>query len=168
MTDSFVTAWTIARQAPLSMGFSRQEYRSGLPFTSPGNLPSPGIKPRPLTSPALAGRLLTTEPPRRPCIPASTGCPCTGRKTHAASPPVLWLARDQLWPRGWGQPAVHTRAAYISQISFRKCAYISTFSKFWKTRSRCWIFSNSFSNSLDVLFFFFFLFRLITWWINLI
>ena len=45
-----VTLWTVARQAPLSMGFSRQEYWSGLPFPSPGDLPNPGIEPR---SPAL-------------------------------------------------------------------------------------------------------------------
>ena len=45
VSDSFVTLWTIAHQAPLSMGFSRQEYWSGLPFSSPGNLPNPGIKP---------------------------------------------------------------------------------------------------------------------------
>ena len=40
-----VTAWTVAHQAPLSMGFSRQEYWSGLPFPSPGDLPDPGIEP---------------------------------------------------------------------------------------------------------------------------
>ena len=53
----------IACQAPLSMGFSRQEYWSGLPFPSPGDLPNPGIKPR---SPALAGGFFTTEPPGKP------------------------------------------------------------------------------------------------------
>ena len=46
----FATPWTVARQAPPSMGFSRQEYWSGLPFSSPGDLPHPGIQPR---SPAL-------------------------------------------------------------------------------------------------------------------
>ena len=45
----------LARQAPLSTGFSKQEYWSGLPFPSPGNLPSPGIEPTSLTSPTLAG-----------------------------------------------------------------------------------------------------------------
>ena len=50
-------------QAPLSMEFTRQEYKSGLPFPSPGDLPDPGIKP---VSPALAGRLFTTEPPGKP------------------------------------------------------------------------------------------------------
>ena len=52
------TPWTIARQAPLSMVFSRQEYWSGLPFPSPGNLPDPGIKPG---SPALQADSLLTE-----------------------------------------------------------------------------------------------------------
>ena len=52
--------WTIARQAPLAMGFSRQEYWSGLPFPSPGDFPNPEIKPG---YPVLAGRFFTTEPP---------------------------------------------------------------------------------------------------------
>ena len=60
MSSSFETPWTVACQAPLSMGFPRQEYWSGLPFPSPGDVPDPGIKP---TSPALAGRFFTTEPP---------------------------------------------------------------------------------------------------------
>ena len=53
----FATPWTVAYQAPPSMGFSRQEYWSGLPFPSPGDLPNPGIKPVSPTSFALAGRL---------------------------------------------------------------------------------------------------------------
>ena len=57
----FATSWAGARQAPLSMGFSRQDYWSGLPFPSPADLP--GIKPM---SPALAGRLFTTEPLGKP------------------------------------------------------------------------------------------------------
>ena len=56
----FVTQWTVAHQAPLSMGFSRQEYWSGLPFPSPGDLLNPGIEPR---SPALQADALTSEPP---------------------------------------------------------------------------------------------------------
>ena len=56
----FVTPWTVAHQAPQSMGFSRQEYRSGLPFPSPGDLPNPGIKPG---SPALQADTLPSEPP---------------------------------------------------------------------------------------------------------
>ena len=56
----FATSWSIAHQAPLSVGFSRQEYWSGLPFPSPGDLPNPGIEPR---SPALQADALTSEPP---------------------------------------------------------------------------------------------------------
>ena len=56
----FATLWTVARQAPLSMGFSRQEYWSGLPFPSPGDLPNSGIGPR---SPALQTDALSSEPP---------------------------------------------------------------------------------------------------------
>ena len=51
----FLTMWTVAYQAPLSMGFSRQEYWSGLPFPTPGDLPELGMEP---VSPALAGRFL--------------------------------------------------------------------------------------------------------------
>ena len=54
------TSWTVAHQASLSMGFSRQEYRSGLPVPSPGYLSDSGIEP---ASPALAGEFSITEPP---------------------------------------------------------------------------------------------------------
>ena len=59
----FAASWTVALQAPPSMGFSRQEYWSGLPFPSPGDLPDPGIEPR---SPALQADALTSEPPGKP------------------------------------------------------------------------------------------------------
>ena len=57
---TLVTPWTVSYQAPLSMGFSRQEYWSGLPFPSPGDLPNPGIEPG---SPALRADALPSEPP---------------------------------------------------------------------------------------------------------
>ena len=57
----FGTPWTVARQVPLSMGFSRREYWSGLPFPSPEDLPHLGIKPAPLKSPKLAGGFFTTS-----------------------------------------------------------------------------------------------------------
>ena len=57
-----VTPWTAARKAPLSVGLSRQEYRSGLTFPPPEDLPNPRIKPTAPKSPALAGRFFTTEP----------------------------------------------------------------------------------------------------------
>ena len=57
----FATLWTVALPAPLFMGFSRQEYWCGLLSPLPRDLPDPGIKPAPLTSPALAGRFFTTS-----------------------------------------------------------------------------------------------------------
>ena len=60
----FVTPWTVAYKAPLSKGFSRQEYWSGLPFLSSGDLPDPGIKPG---SPTLQADALPSEPPGKPC-----------------------------------------------------------------------------------------------------
>ena len=59
----FATMRTVARQAPLSMGFSRQEYWSGVPFPPQGDLPDPGIGPESLASPALADGFFTTAPP---------------------------------------------------------------------------------------------------------
>jgi hypothetical protein len=59
----FVTPWTVAHQAPPSMGFSRQGYWSGLPFPSPGGLPNPGIEPE---SPTLEADALPSEPPGKP------------------------------------------------------------------------------------------------------
>ena len=55
--------WTVAHQAPLSLGSPRQDYWSGLPFPSPWDLPNPGIE---LVSPALSGEFFTTEPPGKP------------------------------------------------------------------------------------------------------
>ena len=59
----FATPWTVAHQAPLFLGFSRQEYWSGMPFPSPGDLPNPGIKPR---SPAVQADAVPSEPPGKP------------------------------------------------------------------------------------------------------
>ena len=59
----FATPWTVTYQAPPSMGFSRQECWSGLPFPSPGDLPDPGIKPG---SPTLQADALPSEPPEKP------------------------------------------------------------------------------------------------------
>ena len=77
----FVTPWTVAHQALPSMGFSRQEYWSGLPFLLPGDLPDPGIEP---WSPALQADALTSEPPGKPqdnlnspySTPAVVNCSC--------------------------------------------------------------------------------------------
>ena len=69
VSNSFATPWTIACQAPLSMGLSKQEYQRGLSFPLPGYLPDPGIEPM---SPASASRLFTTEPPGKPWFGATT------------------------------------------------------------------------------------------------
>ena len=61
----FATPWTVAYQAPPSMGFSRQEYWSGLPFPSPGDLPDPGMEPG---SPELQADALPSEPPGSPGV----------------------------------------------------------------------------------------------------
>ena len=61
----FATPWTVACQAPLSMGFSKQEYWSGLPFPPPGNLPHPGIR---FASPVSGGGFFTPEPTGKPLI----------------------------------------------------------------------------------------------------
>ena len=60
-----VIPWTVAHKGPLSMGFPRQEYWSGLPFPSPGGLPNPGIEH---VSPALAGIFFSAEPPGKPGV----------------------------------------------------------------------------------------------------
>ena len=85
-----VTPWTVAHQAPLSMGFSRQEYWSGLPLPSPGDLPDPRIE---LASPALAGGFFTTEPPGR-CLQLFHGN-------------IQWLTVRCLSLSGWGAPVGH-------------------------------------------------------------
>ena len=66
MSDSFATPWTVARQAPLSMEFSRQEYWSALPFPTPGDLPDSGMELASLAASALVGRFVSTAPAGKP------------------------------------------------------------------------------------------------------
>ena len=73
----FATSWTVAHQASLSLGFSRQEYWSGLPCPAPGDRPDPGTEPASLMSPALAGVFFTT------CAPGKPFCKPTQRLTTA-------------------------------------------------------------------------------------
>ena len=88
----FATLWTVAHQVPLSMGFPRQEYWSGLPFPSPGDLPIPGIKLKSLESPALAGGCFTTEPPGmsfsryRRCCSVAQSCPTVCSHMDCSTP----------------------------------------------------------------------------------
>ena len=90
MSDS-KTPWTVAHQAPLFMGFPRQEYWSGLPFPSPGDLPDPEIEPVSLASPTLVGVFFTTAPPGKPLwIWDLSPIPL-------ASPGLLLLATSKGW-----------------------------------------------------------------------
>ena len=66
VVSDFVTLWAVARQAPLFMGFSRQEYWSGLPFPPSGDHPDLGIEPASPVAPAFAGRFFSIEPPGKP------------------------------------------------------------------------------------------------------
>ena len=101
-----VTLWTLAHQAPLSVGFSRQEYWSGLPFPSPGDLRDPGMEPVSLTSPALADGFFTTSAPwmsrmkmspyfvsRKPGL-ASSRTPFLGCQEELSQPKVARLLVD--------------------------------------------------------------------------
>ena len=85
----FVTSWTVAHQVPLSMGFSRQEYWSGLPLPSPGYLPDPGIEPK---SPALQADYLLLESLEKPPALADIS---------ANSDLVSWRFSDQPWRDCW-------------------------------------------------------------------
>ena len=91
MSDSLQTPRTVVCQAPLSMGFSRQEYWSGLPFPPPGDPPHPGIEPLSPESSALAGSFFTTEPPG---------------KSYYLILPLKWLTAikvtQALFLRNWG------------------------------------------------------------------
>ena len=82
----FATLWTVAHQAPPSMGFSRQEYWSGLPFPSPGNLTNPGIEP---SFPALQADALPSEPPGKTSIPKKGNAKeCSNYRTIALISPA--------------------------------------------------------------------------------
>ena len=83
----FATSWTVARQAPLSMGFPRQEYWSGLPSPSSGDLPDPGIKP---TSPARGGGFFTQEPPGKPWSKENWTFGLSLGNTHQQQPKQLF------------------------------------------------------------------------------
>ena len=87
MSSSFAAPWTVAHQAPLSMGFPRQENWDGLPLPSPGDLPDSGIEP---TSPALADRFFTTEPPGKPFPVCYQFVHCMGCQVSKSEGLVAW------------------------------------------------------------------------------
>ena len=89
VVSNSATSWTVAHQAFLSMEFSRQEYWSGLPFPTPGNLPNPGTESESLLSPTLAGRFFTFVPPGKPSYRISSvaqSCPALCDPMHSSMP----------------------------------------------------------------------------------
>ena len=103
---TLVTPWTVACLAPLSMGFSRQEYWSGLPFTSPGDLPEPGIEPR---SPALQADALPSELPGKPAPPGKF-LSLFFKRDHSGSER---LGRQLRFPKWESSPDIHTQVHLI-------------------------------------------------------
>ena len=83
----FATQWTVAHQAPLSMGFPRQEYWNGLPLPFPWDLLDPGIEP---AFPALAGEFFTTEPSGNPCTCTVSGNSELNLNNNASQSMPLW------------------------------------------------------------------------------
>ena len=97
-----MTPWTVAHQAPLSMEFSRQEYWSGLPFPSPGDLPKLGMKPG---SPALQADFLPSEKPRKPVglgAAKARQCPQQAGDNEAGQEKQS-RGKDGAWCCGWSQ-----------------------------------------------------------------
>ena len=101
MSDSFVTSWIVAHQAPLFMGLPRQQFWSGLPFHSPGGLPDPGIQPM---SPALAGGFLTSESPGkhwRPTEPLRAAWQIISWDLPTMQEQLLWFVKGRCSLVGW-------------------------------------------------------------------
>ena len=106
VSDSFANPCTVACQAPLSMGFSRQEYWSELLFPSPGDLLVPGIKPM---SPALAGGFLTPEPPGKKAL-------CLG-------------GSKLLWRRDLGAYFLHLKSVPAYSVLWENLLFLNKISK---------------------------------------
>ena len=126
----FVAPWTVTCQAPLSMGFSRQEYWSGLPFPPPGDLPNPGVELESLGSPALAGWFCTTSATwetRWVCNGShgnsAASCVCSCLTFPQAHPPLelplLWrqaIPRCIFFSSAWGCPNPHSSGPPSSEM----------------------------------------------------
>ena len=133
VSHSSVTPWTVARQAPLSMGFPRQEYWSGLPFPSSRDFPDPGFKPTSLPFPTLAGGFLTTgatwEAPSASCEVAQS-CPTLCNPTDCSLPSSsvhrIFQARVLEWvaisfSRESSRPRDHTCVAGLAGGFLHHC-----------------------------------------------
>ena len=108
----FRTPWTAAYQAPPSMGFSRQEYWSGLPFLSPGDLPDPGIEPG---SPTLQTDTLPSEPPGKSVLPCYK---CMHKMFNTFNTSIIFFKQleSPLWIWGnWVYVGMFTRYRFCPQ-----------------------------------------------------
>ena len=127
VSDS-TSPWTVAYQAPLSMGFSRQGYRSGLPFPSPGDLPNPGIQPG---SPALQADSLLSKPAGKPWW-----CPLPFWPLRSHSAP-MWSGRST-WLWEWEISSSFISYLFRFLLSSLNCCVSPTsppFFLFWETCS---------------------------------
>ena len=114
----FVTPWTVGCQAPLSMGFSRWEYWSGLPRPSPGDLPDPGIKPVSLMSLQLAGGFFTTSTPGEPNYQVSNkGIQGFSGGSAVKNPPAM--QETQVQSLGWEDPLEKEMATVSSILAWK-------------------------------------------------
>ena len=135
--------WTVAHQAPSSMGFSRQEYWSGLPFPSPGDLPDPGIEPR---SPTLQADALTSAPPGKPGVykvPLNSGvirshCSCKSHQCVSESESEVTQLCPTLWdPVDYGLPGSSIHG--ILQARILEWVAISFSRESSQPRDRIWV-----------------------------
>ena len=112
----FATPWTVACQAPLSIGFSKQEYWSALPCPPPGYLPDPGIKPISPVSPALQADSLLTEPPGK--LPGwLTTSQRVLRLPHRRESPCKWQAPPRWWTQAFWAPCTLRDTCLTQQSS---------------------------------------------------
>ena len=126
----FVTPWTTDHQAPLSMGFPRQEYCSGLSFPSPGDLSDPGMELAFLTSPALAGGFSTTGPPLKSWVKVSvaqlflTLCDPMdyvppGSSVHGILQEEYWSGQSFSSPADLPNPGIEPRSPALQEDSLQ-------------------------------------------------
>ena len=123
----FATLWTIAFQASLSLGFSRQKYWSGLPCCPPGALPDPGMEPTSLMSPVLAGRFFALLPPGKP----------TNKQTFAAFPNFLLLVSFSWLFHSFGPPVARSAKMENSHVCIASYLRWQTFSFHNKYDATC-------------------------------
>ena len=117
----FATPWTVAYQASPSMGFSRQEYWSGLPFPSPGDLPDPGTEPG---SPALEADALTSEPPGKPKYRDTFILLISTHTGYFQAIPECLSGKESSWEMwtqslGWKDPPEKEMAMHCSILAWK-------------------------------------------------